>query len=460
MAARNISLKALLGVLPITLLLAVSGCDGGDDNAFLDGGSNAVISNQITGSVGDGPITGATLRVRNKDGQLLEEAQSTWTADYSVTVKTRGNQYPLSIEAFGGNDIVSQRAPDFALYSAVMSPRNNTVSNLNPYGTLIFGAAQKSGGISSSTMSAATGNVMNRYGFGLDKNIISDPITTQIDENNIHVIIKTSETLGEMIRRTRDALYAAGGNLDGDGIMAALSADLSDGWINGKGASGHDARVAAVANVATAAVMVQAMANRLHVYDADATRAMDDAIRQVRPNAPTSHNTANVAIPASALQQTIRALEAARVVSNDARILETIQVLQATAPGALPAQVASRLPAGIDRVLADATLAAAYADETQQARINGTAMVVTGSATLSWAAPTERTDGSELNGVGGYRIYYGNGSGDLDRVINVPASQTTYRVDGLSTGTWYFAVTAIDRAGLESAKSTIASKTI
>ena len=395
MATWNISLKALFGVLIITMLLAVSGCggsDGGNSSTILAPPSSSTpppatqpppadeeepppsgdttVTNRITGSVGDGPITGATLRVRNNRNQVLEETQSSATADYSVTVKTQGNQYSLTVEAFGGTDIVSQRAPDFRLYSAITNPRNNTVSNLNPYGTLIFGAAQKSGGLSSSTISAATDNVMNRYGFGLDKNIIPDPVGTPIDESNIHVIVKTSETLGEMVRRTRDALYASGGNRDGDGIMAALSADLSDGWIDGKGASGHDARVAAVANVATAAVMVEAMANRLHVYDVNATRAMDDAIRQVRPNAPASHNTANVAIPASALQQTIRALEATRVLSDDARILETIQVLQTTAPGTLPAQLASRLPAGIDKVLADATLSAAYSDDTQQAQIN------------------------------------------------------------------------------------------
>ena len=54
----------------------------------------------------------------------------------------------------------------------------------------------------------------------------------------------------------------------------------------------------------------------------------------------------------------------------------------------------------------------------------------------------------------------GNGSGNVSRVIHVHADQTTYKVDGLSDGTWHFAVTALDRAGLESGKSAIVSKAI
>ena len=62
-------------------------------------------------------------------------------------------------------------------------------------------------------------------------------------------------------------------------------------------------------------------------------------------------------------------------------------------------------------------------------------------------------DGSDDGGSG-------SGSGELSRVIHVPADQTTYKVDGLSDGTWHFAVTALDRAGLESGKSAIVSKAI
>jgi hypothetical protein len=166
---------------------------------------------------------------------------------------------------------------------------------------------------------------------------------TPMSESNVHLIVKASETMGEMIRRTRDALMAVNfevegvdGKLrviDGDGVVKALAADLVDGWVDGRGAEGHDRRIAAVANVANAAVMVEAMANRLHVYDVDSTMYMDNAIRQVRPNAPASSNTRNVSIPQEALAQSLRGLRAAKVVKNDSRITEIYERVAGAKPG-------------------------------------------------------------------------------------------------------------------------------
>jgi hypothetical protein len=307
MAPRN-SLNALRGALALTFLLGIAACTGESDSDSSSLGSpKAVVENRVTGSVGDGPIVGARIRVRAKSGSLLEEFNSSSTADYDVVVKTQGRNYALTIEADQGIDLVTGGPPDFRLVSGITRPNERSISNLNPYTTLIFGAAQHNGGISDSSVASARDAVVNRYGFGLDKHLIADPTSTKIDETNVHVIVKTSETLGEMIRRTRDALP----NLDGDAVMAALSADLSDGWIDGRGARGNDARIAAVANVASGAVLVQAMANRLHVYGSNATGAMDNAIRQVRPNADSSINTANVRIPAEAFDQAVRSLRAA-----------------------------------------------------------------------------------------------------------------------------------------------------
>lgn len=85
----------------------------------------------------------------------------------------------------------------------------------------------------------------------------------------------------------------------------------------------------------------------------------------------------------------------------------------------------------------------------------------TGTATLSWMPPTERADGSPLEKLSGYRIVYGPASRSYDHSIFLPnAVQTRYIVEGLTDGTWYFAVRAIDNQGLESAPSTEVSKTI
>lgn len=85
----------------------------------------------------------------------------------------------------------------------------------------------------------------------------------------------------------------------------------------------------------------------------------------------------------------------------------------------------------------------------------------TGSAALSWTAPTTNSDGSSLADLAGYHVYYGTSADLLNQ--NVPvndANATSAVVSNLATGTWYFAVTAVNGAGVESDLSNTASKTI
>lgn len=75
----------------------------------------------------------------------------------------------------------------------------------------------------------------------------------------------------------------------------------------------------------------------------------------------------------------------------------------------------------------------------------------TGSVTLSWTAPTKREDGTPLTNLAGYYIRYGRMSGIYDYQITIDnPSVTTYVVEGLKPGVWYFVVSAYDTDGLES----------
>jgi len=92
---------------------------------------------------------------------------------------------------------------------------------------------------------------------------------------------------------------------------------------------------------------------------------------------------------------------------------------------------------------------------------SSTPPVSTGSATLTWNAPTANTNGSALNDLAGYHVYWGASASSLTQTVDVPsATTTTYVVSGLSAGTWYFGVTAYTNTGLESALSNVGSKTI
>ena len=84
-----------------------------------------------------------------------------------------------------------------------------------------------------------------------------------------------------------------------------------------------------------------------------------------------------------------------------------------------------------------------------------------GSATLSWQAPAQRTDGSLLTDLAGYRILYGSSPGSYPNRVTVNnPGLTSYVVDNLAQGTWYFVMTAFDASGAESDYSSVGSKTI
>jgi hypothetical protein len=86
----------------------------------------------------------------------------------------------------------------------------------------------------------------------------------------------------------------------------------------------------------------------------------------------------------------------------------------------------------------------------------------TGTAALSWQAPTQYTDGTALPGneLDAYRIYGGTSAGSLNPIAEVDSGTMNFTVQALPSGTHYFAVTAVSDSGVESAMSEVGSKTI
>jgi hypothetical protein len=84
-----------------------------------------------------------------------------------------------------------------------------------------------------------------------------------------------------------------------------------------------------------------------------------------------------------------------------------------------------------------------------------------GVAALRWEVPASKVDGSPLDDLAGYRILYGHDAADLDNsvLIDDPAV-TSFQVTALGSGTWYFAVVAVNAGGLEGPPTTLMSKSI
>ena len=85
----------------------------------------------------------------------------------------------------------------------------------------------------------------------------------------------------------------------------------------------------------------------------------------------------------------------------------------------------------------------------------------TGTATLRWTPPTQNEDGTRIDNLAGYRVYYGTSTSNLNQVLTISgASITSARIENLYPATWYFALKAYNAANVESSFSNIASKTI
>jgi len=84
-----------------------------------------------------------------------------------------------------------------------------------------------------------------------------------------------------------------------------------------------------------------------------------------------------------------------------------------------------------------------------------------GNVSLSWEAPTENTDGSVLLNLGGYVIHYGSASKTYTSTITISnPGLTSYVVEDLPPGTYYFSMTTTTTSGEQSSPSAEASMTI
>ncbi len=358
---RGAALAIILGML--------AGCYEFDSDSE-PAGDGLAADHELTGSVGDGPISGAAVQVIARDGTVLGNVSSDSAAGYNVTVRTKGEHYPLTIDARDGVDLVTGLAPDFALASAVLEPRNRSVANINPFTTVAVElAAELAGGLTSSNLNTALAIVTEALNSGLNGLAAGGVLDLTIDVSNIAEIVKASETLGEAIRRTRDALASAGRPVTGDTVVRAIASDLVDSVIDGRGGAHVNGRLAAVFSLASAQVSVEAMSNRLRVNGALAAQAMDDAIRTVL-SAASPPSTNDVPLSGAMLAQALTGLAAAQALnpSNELAQLET--AVAALHPGMLPSQVAAALVDGASSSLDNPILAVASGSTADVEKVN------------------------------------------------------------------------------------------
>ncbi|MDH5515919.1 MAG: hypothetical protein OEY45_12250, partial [Gammaproteobacteria bacterium] len=372
-SAPNSFLRLLLTVLAV---IALSGCI--IEEEFTQAGSGVgqgltpAGSGEITvgGSVGDGPVTGATVTIYNAYGAVLDTLVSDSQAKYQIKIRAKGNEYPLRLEASGGIDLVTGRVPDFIMESVIAHPSVKT-ANINPFSTLIVQVAEQlPGGLGVDNVNAAKAVVMGALSFGLDSNWVEDPVTTTITDSNVSHIVKASESMGEMIRRTRDQILSTGKAVDGDAIMRALAADLIDGALDGRGSPSVDATVTAVAGVVSGQVLVEALSNNLRVDGVIATDVLDQSITSTHPGVTSDLLTDNVRITTGMLQQARTTVAAARVLDSSASLAQIATILNGLSANTTAASVEAVLPANVSLAMSGVVGMVPYASSAEIEAVN------------------------------------------------------------------------------------------
>ena len=322
--ARQFTLVRNAATLALFSLL-LSACLMGEEEGETE--DRTIADHQLYGSVGDGPVVGASMRILRNDGVELAQFQSDASANYNTTVRTYAEFYPLSIVAAGGTDIVTNTAPDFEMLGAVFEPGSASVANVNPFSTFAVEIARDlPGGIDAANLKSAQRIVADELNYGLSSMAASGPMTTPIDGSNIAEIVRASEALGETVRRMRSALSASGFGRTGDQIVQALASDLTDSVIDGAGGPRADARTAAVAILVSTQVLLETMANELHVNGSDATQAMRDAISQVSTDSPNP-TLDDLIVTGEMLSRARVGLVAAHAATGDSAIEELLTAL-------------------------------------------------------------------------------------------------------------------------------------
>ena len=356
--------QVLQGIRNAALLTALSLALGGclTDKKAEDQKEEVALTNHVTGSVGDGPVVGAEMRVLKNNGEVLQTFLSDASADFDIAVKTKGHNYALTIEARDGTDIVTNLAPDFTMFGYVANPGKKSTANVNPFTTFTVELARDMpGGMTSTNLSAAEQAIATALNSGLTSLVTNGASTTNIDASNAAEIVKASEALSEVVRRTRDLLQAYGSNTSGNDVIREMASDLTDDIIDGIGASRTDARTAAISTVVSIQVLLESAANELHVNGIDATDAMSAAVEQVLGSAPVN-GIAEQTLTQEMLDKVRIGLSAGMAVSNDPKLPELQQALVGVQAGMDFALIRTLLPPDYRATLNDLSVLVASGD--------------------------------------------------------------------------------------------------
>ncbi len=347
--------------------LVLSGCLSDGESASVDEPTSVTFD--VSGSVGDGPVVGADMQVLGSDGALLAQFLSDGSAGYRISLNADTAQVPLRVTANGGTDLVTNAAPDFLLQSALFASNRDATVNVNPFTTIAVEAANDLGGLTQANYTSAMDIVVQELNGGLTS-LANGGVTTQpIGSSNIAEIVRASETVGELIRRVQIEMNGASLAMDGDQILGAIAADLTDGVIDGRGGPRANTRVAALSNLLFAQILAETLRGELRVNGVNAMATIESAIAEVSPS-PASPSLAELTATQAMIGSTRVGLVAAHAVSGDDELVGLLDSASGLQEGMDAGLVRALLPARAATILDTSVAAVASGNESLLELVN------------------------------------------------------------------------------------------
>ena len=265
----------------------------------------------LSGSVGDGPIVGADIRVFDAGGELVLEGMSDSRAGYSLEIPD-GIALPLTVTASGGTDLVTGRPADFELRALAFDSGPVNV-NISPYTTLASLGVSCRPSVNAEflrdSLTDTWAGIDAALNFGWDRDLQNDPLRDAVDARNVAMALLSNEALGELFRRTAAALSNSGTPVSADEVIHTVACDLADGRFDGAG-PGVDPLVSITAMGVGISVQLEVLAGALQVDGQNAMSLLDAALQTVMPGSDESvSRVASVDAQIEQLRATLRVLD-------------------------------------------------------------------------------------------------------------------------------------------------------
>ena len=332
-------------------------------------GHHTVVA-QLEGRIGSAPLANATITITDHAGTPLKTVLGDDKGQYAFRARFDESTFPLILEAEGGIDLVTLQRSDLTLMTASATPAaEGNEANITPYSTLITKLARRlMGGISAANLKRASQIVTSQLNFGLYGPLKDDPIATDINATNIHIMLKCSKSLGELIDRTRQTLTQAGDKTTANDIVDALVSDLMDGRLDGRGNHGTRPKISALAQLIAGQIALEALTNNLKIAGHEATEAMDTTIATLFPRGQSK--TKDVFISSDLIHQAHTGVNVANQIIPSPYLEMLSNKLTTLPPYSRPKRIKRELPADAGNYLTEVIHYVARASDDEVRYIN------------------------------------------------------------------------------------------